>query len=242
MSNTTAIVPANQNAVVLLDAASPDALEACIIRYTGIQRVLDRSLADCTMTIQGHMFRKKAYWRAVAVAFSLEVVCIKEERITLDRDWGYLVTYRAGAANGRGATGDGACMSSEKKGAQQTLHNVRSHAHTRAYNRAVSNLVGFGEVSAEEVDREGNIPDAGPVIFADHASWAGDRDAFVASLAGIAVPDGREPLALDVVSSWSESCQRPPVHAMAPEARAKLLEYIRTPKGLASVLSYRDGR
>jgi len=36
--------------------------------------------------------------------------------------------------------------------AQATEHNVRSHAHTRAFNRAVSNLVGFGEVSAEEVD------------------------------------------------------------------------------------------
>jgi hypothetical protein len=35
-----------------------------------------------------------------------------------------------------------------------TEHNVRSHAHTRAFNRAVSNLVGFGEVSAEEVERE----------------------------------------------------------------------------------------
>lgn len=38
--------------------------------------------------------------------------------------------------------------------AQSTEHNIRSHAHTRAFNRAVSNLVGFGEVSAEEVDRD----------------------------------------------------------------------------------------
>ena len=37
---------------------------------------------------------------------------------------------------------------------QATEHNVRSHAHTRAFNRAVSNLVGFGEVSAEEVERD----------------------------------------------------------------------------------------
>jgi hypothetical protein len=38
--------------------------------------------------------------------------------------------------------------------AQATEHNIRSHAHTRAFNRAISNLVGFGEVSAEEVDRD----------------------------------------------------------------------------------------
>lgn len=37
---------------------------------------------------------------------------------------------------------------------QATVHNVRAHAHTRAYNRAVSNLVGFGEVSAEEMQQE----------------------------------------------------------------------------------------
>ena len=38
--------------------------------------------------------------------------------------------------------------------AQATEHNIRSHAHTRSFNRAVSNLVGFGEVSAEEVERD----------------------------------------------------------------------------------------
>lgn len=37
---------------------------------------------------------------------------------------------------------------------EATEHNVRSHAHTRAFNRAVSNLCGFGEVSAEEIDRD----------------------------------------------------------------------------------------
>lgn len=34
-----------------------------------------------------------------------------------------------------------------------SLHNIRSTAETRATNRAISNLVGGGEVSAEEVDQ-----------------------------------------------------------------------------------------
>jgi len=34
---------------------------------------------------------------------------------------------------------------------EKTLHNLVSTAWTRAVNRAVSDLVGFGEVSAEEV-------------------------------------------------------------------------------------------
>ena len=33
-----------------------------------------------------------------------------------------------------------------------TIHNVRAHAITRAKNRAIADLVGFGEVSAEEID------------------------------------------------------------------------------------------
>lgn len=43
----------------------------------------------------------------------------------------------------------------------RTMHNVRSTAMTRARNRAISNLVGFGEVSAEELHpaRADNAPE-----------------------------------------------------------------------------------
>jgi hypothetical protein len=40
---------------------------------------------------------------------------------------------------------------------QATEHNVRSHAHTRAANRAISNLVAFGEVSYEEAERDDDL-------------------------------------------------------------------------------------
>jgi hypothetical protein len=40
-----------------------------------------------------------------------------------------------------------------------TVHNVRAHATTRAKNRAISDLVGFGEVSAEELPPgDGDVP------------------------------------------------------------------------------------
>ncbi len=46
---------------------------------------------------------------------------------------------------------------------QATLHNIRSHAITRAKNRAISDLVGFGEVSADELPPQdrgfGNVVD-----------------------------------------------------------------------------------
>jgi hypothetical protein len=81
------------------------------------------------------------------------VQCTIERREDYGNDWGFEVTYRATAPNGATADGDGACTFSEKSRGNMapTVHNIRSQAHTRAFNRAVSNLVGFGEVSAEEV-------------------------------------------------------------------------------------------
>lgn len=52
---------------------------------------------------------------------------------------------------------DGSCSFSEKvarnpkqQAQMRTIHNIRAHAVTRAKNRAILDLVGFGEVSAEE--------------------------------------------------------------------------------------------
>jgi hypothetical protein len=136
--------------------ASGDVVEA-LQEYQRMQQGLDKAMPDSIMTISGKAFRKKAYWRAIATGFNLDVVCVKEELAKGDKDWGYLITCRATAPNGRHADGDGACFASEKNRGRMaaTVHNVRSHAFTRAFNRAVSNLVGFGEVSAEEVGADG---------------------------------------------------------------------------------------
>jgi len=119
--------------------------------YQSIQRVFDEKMPDAIMEIQGKKFRKKSYWRAIATAFNVEARLISEERVEIDGDWGYLATYRATTNDGRQCDGDGACMASEKRGAMCTVHNVRAHAHTRAKNRAIADLVGFGEVSADEL-------------------------------------------------------------------------------------------
>ena len=77
--------------------------------------------------------------------------------------YGWIVVYKASTQTGRSETGDGACTAAEKSVGRMRAseHNVRSHAHTRAFNRAVSNLVGFGEVSAEEIE------DAPPPVHGD---------------------------------------------------------------------------
>ena len=178
--------------------------------YKELQDALDKAMPDAIMELDGKKFRKKNYWRGVAVAFNLTVDTVEERRDTSGHfhdgreNFGYVISKRATAPNGRTVTSDGACFAVEKArrfkcphpetpGSTRTLHfphnmcpdfdpefqwrtlpadatehNVRGHASTRAFNRAVSDLVGFGEVSAEEVQREeestagsGSIPPAG---------------------------------------------------------------------------------
>jgi hypothetical protein len=62
----------------------------------------------------------------------------------------YEITIKAIAPNGRFSFGVGSCSSNERKFTHQE-HNVRSTAHTRAKNRAISDLVGGGEIFAEEM-------------------------------------------------------------------------------------------
>jgi len=159
---TPQVVPAalaRQEASGFVRAIATEDLGMAIGEYRRIQGVLDNALPDCMMTIQGRSFRKKSYWRAICTAFNLTVELHDESIQVLDGVIVALAMYRATAPNGRVAYGDGACTAKEKRSGQDSLHNIRSHAHTRAFNRAVSNLVGFGEVSAEEVDRDGNVSD-----------------------------------------------------------------------------------
>ena len=129
-------------------------MEGQIRAYFEMQQVLDKALPDSIMEIQGRQFRKKSYWRAIAVAFGIELELVSEERFELPSQWGHKALYRAILPGGKSMVGDGICTSQEKRGASCTEHNVRSHAHTRAKNRAIADLVGFGEVSAEEVERD----------------------------------------------------------------------------------------
>ena len=130
---------------------SSDQMDEAMLAYKSLQHAIDKAMPDQLMEIQGRIFRKKGYWRAVSKAFSLRLTLISESRYEEGSEWGYLVVYRAEDRAGNVTDGDGACSIREKRGAMATLHNVRAHAHTRAKNRAISDLVGFGEVSAEEM-------------------------------------------------------------------------------------------
>jgi len=102
---------------------------------------------------------KKSGWLKYALAcnVSLEKAGERSETLQLPgRDEPVLTfhfDYRAVAPTGRYAEASGSASVNERAGSDKIVHDTRSLAQTRAMNRAISNLVGGGEVSAEE--REG---------------------------------------------------------------------------------------
>lgn len=108
-------------------------------------------------------FPKKSAWRKIARAFNLSMHRIDsgidrdEEGVPL-RAW---AVYRATAPNGQIQDGDGYCSAGESRFSTNKAkleHDMAATATTRAKNRATSDLVGMGEVSAEEVVEGQNVP------------------------------------------------------------------------------------
>jgi hypothetical protein len=137
-----------------LQPMSGEQMANAIKHYKEIQVAIDTAMPEGLDNIQGKKYRNKVYWRAAARAFRINVEVVNDKREQNNGgDFTWHITCRASFPNGDCAVGTGSCSASEKKNNQRTEHNVRAHAETRAYNRAVSNLVGFGEVTSEEIDR-----------------------------------------------------------------------------------------
>lgn len=95
---------------------------------------------------------KKSGFRKIAVAFNLSDRIVEQERT--ERDDGsfmWRVVAEAKAPNDRTCIGVGVCDSRERKFAH-VEHDVYSTAHTRAKNRAISDMVAGGIVSFEEME------------------------------------------------------------------------------------------
>lgn len=99
-------------------------------------------------------FPKKSFVRKVQRFFNISCEIIQDEPL---RDGsGEIIAWIAKVRAihlGTGAfqDGDGSCSFDEKADNGKTIHNIRAHAITRAKNRAILDLVGFGDVSAEEL-------------------------------------------------------------------------------------------
>ena len=119
-------------------------------------------------------FKKKSAWRKIATAFNISDDVIKEVIIRDDNYQIISATFhvKATAPNGRSGIGVASCSIFDKinkKDKEQPSNfelrnrfnnaenDVIGTAHTRAKSRAISDLVGMGEVSAEELGELGVI-------------------------------------------------------------------------------------
>ena len=139
--------------------------DAVIAGMDAYQSLLPRLLDDTDYQGTGSdRFVKKSGWRKIARAFNLsvEIVSISVERDGLGKPTRAECIARAVAPNGQIQDADGYCTISEFTGRRaddvKLENTLRATATTRAKNRAIADLVGMGEVSAEETEQAGTPP------------------------------------------------------------------------------------
>lgn len=123
-----------------------------IVRSWATYQELKTRLLDSSdwQNISGRKCIKKSGWRKLQTAFGISDEIVEEKRIECNGYFTYETTVKAAASNGRYSFGVGSCSSNERRFAHPE-HDTRSTSHTRAKNRAISDLIGGGEVSAEEI-------------------------------------------------------------------------------------------
>jgi len=98
-------------------------------------------------------FPKKSAWRKLAKFYNVSTEIVGKERVDReDGSWVWHYTVKAKAPNGQSQMGIGSCDSKEVQNERRREHDTETRAHMRAKNRAISDLIGFGQVSAEELE------------------------------------------------------------------------------------------
>jgi hypothetical protein len=155
--NALTVRPAGREVLMPMDT------EQVVAGMKAYQELLPKLLEESDYQKDGdRKFVKKSGWRKIGRAFNLSVTKVS---MTVIRDQAgnpirAEAVYRAIAPNGQVQDGDGYCSADEprfqnEKGRRKLENDLRATATTRAKNRAISDLVGMGEISAEEVEVSG---------------------------------------------------------------------------------------
>lgn len=98
-------------------------------------------------------FPKKSAWFKLGKAFNVntEIISVEIERGKNGQVKEAYYRVRAWVGN-RSVEADASCDVWERGKAKSSGHDLRTTAETRATNRAISKLIGAGEVSAEEIN------------------------------------------------------------------------------------------
>lgn len=164
MANNKKLVATTKKSISIAPVVLPAVSVVEAKKAWGAYQELKKAIIEPSdvQLIQKKEFLKKSYWRKLATFFNLSIEIVEERKEDASyesqegkkvKDYAFHFTCKAIAPNSRYAIGTGSCSRYEK-GYPNTVHNVRATAETRAFNRAVSNLVGGGDVSAEEIVSE----------------------------------------------------------------------------------------
>lgn len=146
-----------------------------------VEALLDKSDYQPIKTQEGiKNSKKKSAWRKLATAFNISDDVIEKEIIhdECHRIISARYEVKATLPNGRHGVGTGSASIYDKITKKDTVeptpfelrqrftnaeHDITSTAHTRAKSRAISDLIGAGEVSAEELSGAGIAKPSKPV-------------------------------------------------------------------------------
>jgi len=139
------------------------------------QRLLTK---DDSVLIAGRQYLKKSAWRKWALACAVSDELVSYDRLPAqgkdsEGNFSYRVVARAFHEHtGRCSVGVAVASRKEKKDWAHEEHDIFTLAHTRAKNRAIADLVGGGEVTAEEMTTTHETPkDLGPKREERPAGW-----------------------------------------------------------------------
>lgn len=150
MDEETAIAVVEESAILTTNVDA--ALEEWEAYQLFTEKLLDESDYQ---DIRGKKFKKKSAWRKYARAFNISTTIVEKiiMRDEKGRVTGAEFTVRATLPNGRFVEAWGSC--SKREGAKSHPdHDIPATAQTRATNRAIADLIGAGEVTAEEMMSE----------------------------------------------------------------------------------------
>lgn len=141
------------------------------------QRLLTK---DDSVSIAGRQYLKKSAWRKWALACGVSDEIVSFDRVPAqgkdqEGNFAYRVLVRAfHEKSGRSSVGVAVASRKEKKEWAHEEHDVFTLAHTRAKNRAIADLVGGGEVTAEEMTATQEDPKGlGPKREEHPKKWQG---------------------------------------------------------------------
>jgi hypothetical protein len=147
----SAIVPAAAEAVtpIVVPPLEPEVIRQHFDKIQLLKRKLIDPETDM-IKIGSKPYILKSGWRKLAFAFNLSDEIVREEKEERGDETIYRIWAKVTAPNGRFVVAVG-CASSKEREFTHEAHDPYALAATRSKNRAISDIIGLGEVSAEEM-------------------------------------------------------------------------------------------